>query len=87
MLGKHLKGAVCGLIAAISSTPTAIMGAIEPVTSVVLCYVFLGEGITLRIEVGMVLILSAVTLIILDERLRRALSSSSVVRHGGYFFH
>lgn len=48
----------------IGSTPTAIMGAIEPVTAVAIGVVCFGESFTLRLAAGMMLILTAVILII-----------------------
>lgn len=66
----------------IGSTPTAIMGALEPVTALVLGAIFFGEQLTLRPACGIVLILGAVMLIILDNRLRRALRLGRVVRRG-----
>ena len=69
-------------IKSIGSTPTAVMGALEPVTSIALGMILLGESITLRISLGIVLILVAVMLIILDDKLRRALSQVKVIRKG-----
>ncbi len=66
----------------IGSTPTAIMGALEPVTAAVLGIVFMGEVLTLRISCGIFLILFSVTLIILDAKLRRALAHTRVVKRG-----
>lgn len=51
-------------IKAIGSTPTAIMGALEPVTAVFIGVVVFGEIFTLRLGVGIVMILTAVILII-----------------------
>lgn len=48
----------------IGSTQTAIFGALEPVTAVVLGIIILGETIVLREFIGMVMILAAVTLVI-----------------------
>ena len=48
----------------IGSTPTAILGALEPVTAVVIGITVFGEAFTLREGVGLVLIVSAVTLVI-----------------------
>lgn len=48
----------------IGSTQTAIFGALEPVTAVVLGIMILGETIVLREFIGMVMILGAVTLVI-----------------------
>lgn len=51
----------------IGATPTAIMGAIEPLTAVAISCLLFGEAFTLRLAVGIVLILSAVILIILRK--------------------
>ncbi|MEG1673124.1 MAG: DMT family transporter [Alistipes sp.] len=48
----------------IGSTPTAILGALEPVTALFFGVVVFGEPFTSRIALGVVLILVAVTLII-----------------------
>ena len=48
----------------IGSTPTAILGALEPVTAVVIGITVFGETFTLREGVGLVLIVTAVTLVI-----------------------
>lgn len=69
-------------IKCIGSTSTAVMGALEPVTSIVLGVVLLGEVLTFRISVGIILILIAVILIILDEKLRVAIANVKVVRKG-----
>ncbi len=66
----------------IGSTPTAIMGALEPVTAVVLGMWFFGEVLTARLASGILLILVSVTLIILDNKLRAAIASLPVVRRG-----
>lgn len=49
---------------AIGSTPTAIMGALEPLTAVVIGIAVFGEALTLRLAIGIVMILAAVLLII-----------------------
>lgn len=49
----------------IGSTPSAIMGALEPVTAVCIGVGIFGEAFSFRLLVGIILILSAVTLIIL----------------------
>lgn len=51
----------------VGSTPTAIMGALEPVTAVVVGVMVFNEDFTLRIASGMVLILIAVSLIIVEK--------------------
>ena len=48
----------------IGSTQTALFGALEPVTAVVLGIIFLGESINLREFLGMVLIFVSVTLVV-----------------------
>lgn len=55
-------------IKSIGSTPTAIMGALEPVTAVIISCTLFGERFSLRLALGIALILSAVTLIILRKR-------------------
>jgi len=51
-------------ISIIGSTPTAILGALEPVTAVILGIILFGEGMTLREAAGIVLILLAVTIVV-----------------------
>lgn len=53
----------------IGSTPTAIMGALEPLTAVFLGIFLFGEQMTSRLAIGIVMILSAVTLIIAGKSL------------------
>ena len=48
----------------IGSTPTAILGALEPLTAVFLGVVVFGESLTTRLSCGMLMIILAVTLII-----------------------
>ncbi|WP_308261309.1 DMT family transporter [Prevotella sp.] len=48
----------------IGSTPTSIMGAIEPITAVAIGVIVFGENFTPRLAIGIVLILTAVLLII-----------------------
>lgn len=48
----------------IGSTPTAILGALEPLTAVFFGVVVFGESLTLRLSCGMLMIILAVTLII-----------------------
>lgn len=55
---------MAGAIRRIGSTPTAILGALEPVTALFFGVVVFGEAFTLRIGTGVLLILVAVTLII-----------------------
>ena len=48
----------------IGSTPTAILGALEPVTAIIFGITIFGERMTLRESIGIVMILIAVTLVI-----------------------
>ena len=48
----------------IGSTPTAILGALEPVTAILFGITIFGEHLTLRDAVGIVLIIAAVTLVV-----------------------
>lgn len=73
-------------IRCIGSTPTAIMGALEPVTALVLGMLLFGELLTFRMACGICLILFAVSLIILDSRVRRALGHNRVIRRGKLIF-
>lgn len=51
----------------IGSTPTAILGALEPVSAVILSVVVLGQAITARDIVGGILIVVATTIVIADK--------------------
>lgn len=51
-------------ISSIGSTPTAILGALEPVTAVVVGMLFFNEGMTGREALGITLILLAVTIVV-----------------------
>lgn len=57
-----------GSIQAIGSTPTAILGAFEPVTAVVIGTFAFGEVLTPRIVSGMILVIIAVVLVIMRQR-------------------
>lgn len=61
-------------IRCIGSTPTAILGALEPVTALFFGVVVFGEQFTFRIGTGVMLILAAVTLIIAGRPLAARLS-------------
>ena len=58
----------------IGSTPTAILGALEPVTALFFGVLLFHERITPRIMVGILMILTAVTLIILGKSLVKKMS-------------
>lgn len=61
--------AMAAAIHRIGSTPTAILGALEPVTALFFGVAVFGEPLTLRIVAGVALILVAVTLIIAGKSL------------------
>jgi drug/metabolite transporter (DMT)-like permease len=52
----------------IGSTPTAILGALEPVTAVVIGALVFGEQLTLREGLGIVFIILAVSLVVAAKR-------------------
>lgn len=60
---------MAGAIRRIGSTPTAILGALEPVTALFFGVAVFGERLTPRIVTGVALILAAVTLIIAGKSL------------------
>ncbi len=51
----------------VGATPTAIMGALEPLTAVAIGVLVFGETLTLQLIIGILLILSAVLLIVLGK--------------------
>lgn len=51
----------------IGSTPTAIVGAFEPLTAVVIGVALFGEEFSMRMAVGIVIILAAVTILVLSR--------------------
>lgn len=55
----------------IGSTPTAIMGALEPTTAVLIGIFVFGEAFTSRLAVGIVLIFAAVIIIALQSNKRK----------------
>ena len=50
----------------VGSTPVAILGAVEPVTAVAIAVTLFHEQMTLRLAIGMLLVILAVTFIIAD---------------------
>lgn len=58
----------------IGSTPTAVMGALEPRTAIVIGVTVFGEAFTARIGLGIALILAAAMLIVCGKSLRARLS-------------
>ena len=71
---------MAGAIRRIGSTPTAILGALEPVTALFFGVMVFGERFTLRIGVGVELILVAVTLIIAGRSIRIPTSVTHLAR-------
>ncbi|WP_068855294.1 DMT family transporter [Leyella lascolaii] len=65
------------------STPTAVMGALEPLTAVVIGVAVFGEQLTPRLAAGIVLILTAVIMIIAGKSLFQT-RMFSVVSHLGH---
>lgn len=65
------------------STPTAVMGALEPLTAVVIGVAVFGEQLTPRLAAGIVLILTAVIMIIAGKSLFHA-RMFTVVSHLGH---
>lgn len=66
----------------IGSTPTAILGAIEPITAVAIGVVCFGEAFTPRLAAGIVLILTAVLLIIGGKHLSPQHITVAITRLG-----
>lgn len=67
----------------VGATPTAIMGALEPLTAVAIGVIVFGESLTIRLAVGILLILTAVLLIVLGKNFHlRSISHAitSIVR-------
>lgn len=67
----------------VGSTPTAVMGALEPITAVAIGVILFGEEFTPRLATGILLVLMAVILIILGK----SLSVGSITRVIGKFGH
>ena len=59
----------------IGSTPTAILGALEPTTAVLIGVFVFAEPFTLRLLLGIILILAAVTIVVLAKGNKRAVDS------------
>lgn len=59
----------------LGSTPTAILGALEPTTAVLIGVFVFAEPFTLRLLLGIVLILAAVTIVVLAKGNKRAAES------------
>lgn len=59
----------------LGSTPTAILGALEPTTAVIIGVCIFNEPFTTRLLLGIALILSAVTIVVLSKDKRRETST------------
>ena len=57
----------------IGSTPTAILGVLEPVTSVFFGVVIFGEILTTRIVIGLILVITSVTFVVAGDNLGKIL--------------
>ena len=55
----------------IGSTTTAILGALEPLTAIFFGVLFFNEQLTLRISIGVILILSGVFLVITRKQIKK----------------
>ena len=64
--------AMAGAIRRIGSTPTAILGALEPVTALFFGVAVFGEPFTVQGAAGILLIVAAVTIVILHSGRRKA---------------
>lgn len=60
-------------ISYIGSTPTAILGALEPLTAVIIGILVFNELLTTRIAIGLILIIAAVTLVISGSNITKQL--------------
>lgn len=60
----------------IGSTPTAILGALEPVTAIFFGVTVFGEMLTLRESIGLVMIVTAVTFVIAGSNITLYLTGS-----------
>ena len=56
-------------IRVIGATRTAILGALEPATAVCFGVLLFGEQLTLRLVIGIIVILTAVTIVVTGKRI------------------
>ena len=64
----------------IGSTPTAVMGSLEPVVAVIISVAVFNEPLTGRLVTGILLIIGAVTLTILSEHVAEAMKNIPFIR-------
>ena len=62
----------------IGSTPTAIMGSLEPMVAVAISVILFNEAFTINLMIGIVLIMAAVVLTVLSNILLKWLSRKKV---------
>lgn len=65
----------------IGSTPTAIMGSLEPMVAVAISVIIFNEAFTINLMAGMVLIMSAVILTVLSDSIQKWMSRKKVVHN------
>ena len=58
-------------VESVGSTPTAVMGALEPLTAVIIGCLVMHESMTLHLFIGIVLILISVGLIIVGKTFKK----------------
>lgn len=68
-------------IQSIGSTPTAILGALEPVTALIVGIIFFKEGMTIREASGILMILIAVTIVV-SGRHNKSIDTHNQKGHG-----
>ncbi len=66
----------------VGSTPAAIMGALEPVTAVIIGITIFSEAFTERLAIGIVMILAAVILIIIGKSFSMHTFANAIVQVG-----
>jgi len=64
----------------VGATPTAILGALEPLTAVAIGVMVFDETLTLRLVIGIVFILAAVMLVVLGKDLHLRTITHAVSR-------
>lgn len=65
----------------IGSTPTAIMGSLEPMVAVAISVLLFNEAFTLNLMIGIILIMGAVVLTVLSDSLQKWLSRKKIVHN------
>ena len=65
----------------IGSTPTAIMGSLEPMVAVAISVLLFNEAFTINLMIGIILIMGAVVLTVLSDSLLKWLSRKKIVHN------